>query len=148
MRGRRQDHPRCGDVGPCVAGGEHGKEDRLGAAGGDHAGESVWGVDESARDADEVVLHGQERGERRRVEAVGRRERGKHLAADRIGSEAGVVDVGERASAVGGQVTRTEHFELGLDLVERQARAALVGLGMALWLIIVLSSGWGCGGSR
>jgi hypothetical protein len=115
---RRQDHPRRCDLGPSVAGSEHREQDRLRASRGDDSGESGRRVDEPASDADEVVLHGEQRGERSGVEAVGRGERRERFTADRVGrGQTRVVDVGESVSAVGGQVPGAHGLELRADLV-------------------------------
>ena len=105
VRRRRQDHPGCRDVGRASRAASTASRIDSVPPEVTTPANPVRRVDEPARDADEVVLHGEQRGERRRVEAVRRGERRERLTADRVGrSQTRVVDVGEGASAVGGQV--------------------------------------------
>ena len=93
------------DVGPASRAPCTASRHRLGAAGGHRADRAVGGVEQPAREADQLVLHLQQAGERRRVEAVGAGVRRHRLAADPVDlGVAGVVDVGEGAAAVHRQV--------------------------------------------
>ena len=68
----------------------------------------------SQREADQVVLHRQQARERGGVEAVGAGARRHRLAADPVDvGQAGVVDVGEGAAAVHGQVVGLQGAEPG-----------------------------------
>ena len=70
---------------PPDRGGEHREEQGLGPARGHRPGEPGRCVEESAGPADEVGLHGEERRERRGVQAVGRREHRERLEPDGVG---------------------------------------------------------------
>ena len=105
VRRRGQHHPRPYDVRAGVARTLHRQQDRLRAAGGHRADRAVGRVEEAAREADQLVLHLQQRGERRRVEGVGGGVGGDGLAGDPVDLRvAGVVDVGQGAAAVDRQV--------------------------------------------
>ena len=76
-------------------------------------------VEQPAGEADELVLHRQQRGEGGRVEAVGPGVRRDRLAADPVGLlEAGVVDVGERAATGDGYVGGLPLAQTGQDVVD------------------------------
>ena len=122
VRRGRDDHARVARVGRALPGGEHREQDRLGAAGGDRPGEAVRGVEQPAGEGDEVVLHPQQRGERGGVEPVRGGEHRERLEPHgiRVG-QAGVVDVGQRAAAVGGQVEGLQGAQGGEHLVGRRS---------------------------
>jgi len=121
MGRRRQHHRRLsgGGTGP-LTGRKDGEQDRLGAARGHRAHGGVRGIEQARGHADEVVLHGEEGREGRGVEAVRVGEHRQGLASDgvRLG-QARVVDIGERAPTVGGQVCRLQGVQTLADLLGR-----------------------------
>ena len=105
VHGARNHHPRPLDVGAAVARALDGEQAGLGAAGGDRADRLGRGVEQVGGEADQVVLHLQQARERGRVQAVRAGVRRDRLAADPVDvGQARVVDVGEGAAAVHGQV--------------------------------------------
>ncbi len=80
-------------------------------------------VQQPAGPAHQVVLHAQQRGERRGVQPVGGGEHRQRLEAHRVGlGQARVVDVGQGAAAVGGQVVGPHRLERAQDPLARPAR--------------------------
>ena len=112
VRGCRQHHAGLGHVRMRVARRLHREQHRLGAARGHGADRGVGPVEQAEGEADQVVLHPEQAGERRRVEPVGAGVRRDRLASDPVDvGQAGVVDVGERPAAVHREVARLERLE-------------------------------------
>ena len=104
-----------------LTGGEHGAEDRLGAAAREEPGHVGVTVQEARRPADRVGLDLPQRRERLRVERVLVQEERCRRFRDRVDRRAAVVHQTERAAVLPPHVVGTQRDEVGDHVVDRPA---------------------------
>ena len=101
-----------------VPGRLHGEQQGLGASRGGTAHRAGRPVQQVGCHPHQVLLHPQQQGEGGRVEPVGAAVGGQRLPPELVGlRQAGVVDVGQGAAAVGRQVVLAEPDQLPAQLL-------------------------------
>ena len=125
VHGRRHHHRRPFDVGPAVPRALHRQQHRLRATRRHAAHGGRRRVEQVAGEADQVVLHRQQRREGGRVEAVRAGVRRDRLAADPVDvRKPRVVDVGERPATVHRQVGGLHLTQPGQGVGHRSTSSA------------------------